>query len=495
MNSGDQNERCEYTVSAQPYGQRPKKDNTAKILTAAACFGALIFIVAGAGLAYFRNTPSYKIGRGLQNLAKEISQSRNPLAEKTGIEELMLMMAEEGSHLDTRINLTSDSLPSGANTIGIDTDCSRDVQVQVMSAETSLSVMNYEFAHLDFYTDNEDFCFSVPELFLEDMYIENENVISQYNGSFLAGLTGPSDAEDFSLDFFPGKERFSQQEWRDTGALMERFASDFEACRNGMIMEKADKGVYRVVLPAEETDRLLQNIMEYYESIYQPGALKERSKEYESLIYSDISILFEINGKNRIENVRLEEPVQVLDGAASISGALSFMGDTRSIDRVEGMLTTERESAEGKEPVLSFQFVQTPSEDRYESELYAEVLDGEDILVEMKYTVDNDAAQDKISRRLSVCDEEENLEITLEGSLDDIVRGESLAFDLDEMTFQWNGRELFRLTGDISIEPLEGEVARRVQKETAFFGMTEKDWWDIVRRIDDEYGGLLQYLW
>ena len=171
------------------------------------------------------------------------------------------------------------------------------------------------------------------------------------------------------------------------------------------------------------------------------------------------------------------------------------MGDTRSIDRVEGMLTTERESAEGKEPVLSFQFVQTPSEDRYESELYAEVLDGEDILVEMKYTVDNDAAQDKISRRLSVCDEEENLEITLEGSLDDIVRGESLAFDLDEMTFQWNGRELFRLTGDISIEPLEGEVARRVQKETAFFGMTEKDWWDIVRRIDDEYGGLLQYLW
>ena len=185
----------------------------------------------------------------------------------------------------------------------------------------------------------------------------------------------------------------------------------------------------------------------------------------------------------------------MLDGAASISGALSFMGDTRSIDRVEGMLTTERESAEGKEPVLSFQFVQTPSEDRYESELYAEVLDGEDILVEMKYTVDNDAAQDKISRRLSVCDEEENLEITLEGSLDDIVRGESLAFDLDEMTFQWNGRELFRLTGDISIEPLEGEVARRVQKETAFFGMTEKDWWDIVRRIDDEYGGLLQYLW
>ena len=56
--------------AVQPYGKRPKRDNTAKILTAAACFGALIVIVAGAGLAYFRNTPSYKIGRGLQNLAK-----------------------------------------------------------------------------------------------------------------------------------------------------------------------------------------------------------------------------------------------------------------------------------------------------------------------------------------------------------------------------------------------------------------------------------------
>ena len=476
--------------AVQPYGQRPKRDNTAKILTAAACFGALIVIVAGAGLAYFRNTPSYKIGRGLQNLAKEISQSRNPLAEKTGIEELMLMIAEEGSHIDTRINLTSDSLPSGANTIGIDTDCSRDVQDQVMSAKTSLSVMNYEFANLDFYTDNEDFCFSVPELFLEDMYIENENVISQYNGSFLAGLTGPSDAEEFSLDFFPGKEGLSQQEWKDTGALMERFAPDFEACRNGMVMEKAGKGVYRVVLPAEETDRLLQNIMEYYGSAGWSGAVEQWQREYESLICSDISILFYISGKNRIESIRFEDPVLLLDRAISISGSFSFQRDARSIDRVTGVIMKDTEV-----PILSFQFLQTPSKDRYESELYVEVLDGEDTLVEMKYTADSDAARDKIDRRLSVRGEEENLEITLEGSLDGIVRGESLAFDLDGMTFQWNGRELFRLTGNIFIEPLEGEVERRVQKETAFFGMTEKDWWDIVRRVDDEYGGLLQYLW
>ena len=502
MDSGCQNERSDqeyrtYIPMEIPIpdrnGRQQKKDSTARILILGACIGALLF-AAGAGIVYFINTPSYKIGRGFRNLAKEIAQSRNPLAEKTGIEELMLMMAEEGFHMDTRINLTSESLPARVNTIGIDADCSRDVKNREMSAGTSISVMNYDFAHLNFYTDNEDFCFSVPELFLENMYFENRNVVSQYNESFWAQLTGPIDAEDFSLDFFPEEgERFSRQDWKDGSGFLERYAADLEACRSGMIIEKAEKGVYRVVLPGKETDHLLQNIMDHYGQANQTGMAGQFRKEYDSLIHSDISILLDINGKNRIENIRLEEPVRLMDGTVSIGGWLSFMGNVRSIDSVVGVITTEGDK--DMEPAATFQFLQTPEAEQYESELYAAVFDGEDTLVEMKYMMASDAVSDQIGRRLSVWNEEESMDILLKGSLDDIVRGESLTLDLEEMTFQWNGKVLFKLTGDFLIEPLTGEAARIVKKETAFFKMTERDWWDIVRRINEEYGGLLRYLW
>lgn len=478
-----------YGSPMQPYGQR-KKDGTAKLLILAACMGALIFAIA-AGIVYFRSTPSYKISRGFRNLEKEIGQSRDPLAEKTGMEDLLLMMTEEGFHIDSRINFTSEILPAGVNTIGIDTDGSRDVEKQEMSAHTSISVMNYEFAHLNFYTDNEAVCFSVPELFLEDMYFENKNVVSQYNESLFAQLTGPVDAQDFSLDFFPEKEeQFSPQDWKNMSGFLERHAADLEACRSGMLLEKAEKGVYRVVLPGAETDHLLQNIWKDSEQAHQADASGRPWKEYDSLISSDIRILFEINGKNRIEAIRLEEPVQLLDGTVSINGWLSFMGDVRSIDEVVGVLMPE--SGEGKEPLATFQYRQTPAPQQYESELYVGVFDEEDSIIEMKYAVESDAALDQISRRLSVRNAEENMEIFLEGSLDDIVRGESFALDLEKMTFQRNGRELFKLTGDLLIEPLTGEDARTVKKENAFFKMTERDWWDIVRRIEKEYGGLLR---
>lgn len=75
-----------------------------------------------------------------------------------------------------------------------------------MSADTSLSVMNYEFAHLNLYADEEALCFSIPELFLENMYIENEDVVSQYNSSIWTDVTGYSDMEDFSFDFLRMKK-------------------------------------------------------------------------------------------------------------------------------------------------------------------------------------------------------------------------------------------------------------------------------------------------
>ena len=88
----------------------------------------------------------------------------------------------------------------------------------------------------------------------------------------------------------------------------------------------------------------------------------------------------------------------------------------------------------------------------------------------------------------------EDIELLLEGSLDDIVRGRSLELELDKLAMNIDGEELFKVTGNVVVGPLDGEVTSTVQKETAFFEMTEEEWLEIAYMIDDEYGGLLNYL-
>lgn len=482
-----------YGAQGQQYlPQQQKKGVSVKILIAVVSVVIVIFTIVGIGTAYFRSTAAYKLGKGAQNLAKEFVQIQDPLMDKLGLEALALMMAEDGSHIDTTINFTAESLYG--TTIGVDTESYKDVPNKQMSADTSVSVMNYEFAHLNFYADEESFCFSIPELFIEDMYIDNENVISQYNQSFLAEVLGISDAEDFSIDLFADTDdRMSIREWKDLDAFAERYEEDFQACREKMVMEKAGKGFYRIVFPAREMDRLLQDLTKTYDQIYEMAGEEQWWKEYDRLIDSDISVLFEISKSNRIESISLETPVAMLDGTASMEASLHFLGDQRSIDRIQGEISVQGE--DGIERAIHYQIVQTARENTYKLDMDVELMEENDSVLRVKYVTNSDADKDDFDMNFSVWDDEEDMELILEGNLDDIVKGRSLLLDLERITFRMDGEELFKITGEILVEPLEDEVTGNVEKKTAFFDMTEDDWLDILYEIDDAYGGFLNYLW
>ena len=488
-----QNEDSPYGPQAQPYiPQKQKKGLAVKILIAAACVVVVVFAVVGIGMAYFRSTPTYKFAKAFLNLGKELEQSRNPLIEKIGIEDISLMMLEEGSHVSTQINFTSESM--FGTTFGIDTECYKDVADKELSAETSISLMNYDFAHMNIYADEETFCFSIPELFMENMYIDNENVISQYNKSFLAEFSGFSDIDDFSLDFFPEpEERLSLREWKSLDSYSERFAEDIKACREKLVMEKVEKGLYRIVYPGREMEQLLQDLMESYDSVYELAGEEQWWKEYDRLIDSDISVLFVINQQNRIESIEFEDPVELLDGMASMKASLHFLGDKRSIDKIQGEISVN--GADGIERSIHLQTIQTPTDDAYTFDMDIELMEEEDSILRMKYVSDSDAVRDEFDMSFSVWNDEDDVEMILQGSLDDIVTGRSLEFDLEEMTFNMDGEELFKITGEVLVEPFDGEVTTTVKKETAFFEMTEDDWFDILYEIDNAYGGWLSYLW
>ncbi len=474
-----------YVPRGQGYGR--------KIAIGIVC-GLAVLIAAGIGaLAYYRSRPAYKIAAGFRNLALEAGDSRNPLTEKIGMDDIAAMMREEGSHVESTLDFTLHHfLPYlDETTFGVDTDFYKDMREKQMSAETSLSLMNYDFAHLNLYADEEVFCFSLPELFLENLYIENENVVSQYNQSILADGT-PSDMEDFSIDLFAESGQASLWDAESWMAARE-IQPDISACREAMTLEKVEKGVYRVTFPRKESDRLLKSILEHYGAM--PEDDLEDLKSYRELVLSDVSFLLEIGKGNRIESIMLEEPVEMLDGAGRLDAELFFLGEERSIDKIQGKFTAYAGDDVDTPLAVVWQIQQTADDEIYRVDMDMKLDEDGETTNKIKVVLDCDAVKDTVSLDCSVKDEWSEMQLVLEGSIDDYVTGESVEFSLDRAAFNIGGEDFLKLTGDISIEPLQGTIEPSVRPEKAFFDLSWEEWYDIIAQIDDAYGSLLDSLW
>lgn len=482
-----------------PNGQ--KKGTGVKIAIGIACAVVLLIVVSVGALAYYRSTPSYKVRKGLENLGKELIATKNPLTEKLGLNDILTMMQEDGSHVETEINFTMAIPILGDTTFGVDTDFYKDMHAKELNADTSLSVMNFDFAHLSIYANDEVFCFSLPELFLEDMYIENENVVSQYNNSILADGS-EIDIDDFSINLFAdeadGDARITLRDWRNLSKALGDFEKDFAAFQNAMTIEKAEKGLYRVTYPAKETDRMIKSLLENYGELSGTGEVLDEWKEYKTLVLSDVNLLFEINSRNRIDSIVLENPVEVLDGEASFEAEIFFMGESRSIDKVQGKLVGNGVDGYTREAIWQVQ--QVSSDDEYNMDMDFKWTEEGKTQVKMKFVVDCDAVKDKFDITLTVKDDEMEMDVILESRIDDYEKGESMEIDLDEvsLSYIYDAEEevVFKISGDILIEPLQGAIKPSAEPETAFFEMSENDWEDIIDQLGNTYGSLLgSLLW
>lgn len=474
--------------------QGNNKGPAVKIIAGVACAFVSILVVAIGIAGYLRSRPSYKIVKGFQNLGREISQARNPLLEKIGYEELSLMMRQEGGHVNSSLDFSMDVPMFGSTTLGIDTDLYKDMQAKELNADTSFSMMNYDFAHLDIYADEDVFCFSIPELFLEDMYINNENVVSQFNQSILADGGYTDDMEDFSIELFAGEdEQTALDLWRNYEAVYERFGEELDACREGMKIEKAGKGLYRITFPAKETNRLFKKFAQSYGDVYGMKEDMALFMEYDEVISSDVSLLFEISGRNRIESIMLENPAAMLDGNLMVEAEIFFMGEERSIDKIQGKILA---SADGNgERKALWQIQQNALQHIYQFDMDIKLSEDENTVGKMKLTANCNEQQNQFDAVFSMEDEETDMEISAEGNIEDVVKGEKLKLYLDQVAFSMDDEELFRITGDVLVEPLKDEVKRTADAKTAFFEMTYDDWLGIIEQLDDAYGSILDYLW
>lgn len=488
----------------------PPKDNKKKTIIIVLCVCAAVLAVILGGWLRHIYSPAYRVQRGLLNLAREAEEMKNPLTEKAGIGAVRQMMAKEGYSADSKLNVTVETgdYYLGEITLGVDTECDKDMERKEMAASTTLSMMNYEFGHMEVYGDDENFCFSVPELLLEDMYIKNEDVTSQYNDSVWRDLFGDMffiyDEERriglrYSIDLFNDKWIFADEDGV-VSAFLEKYASEVEECRRHMTIEKAGTDLYRVSFDPLYFNELVREVLYDYLSYNMAGREQVLGmvSDFDIIANEDISFLFEINRENRIESIRIEEPLSLCQGDLQISGDVYFLGAERSIDKIQGKIgiKTEQEEETSEEEV-TWQVMQSLVSDEYRAESnirYSISQNGEKQNLGLDIDLGCDGRKDSFETDISCKTPFGVLDLTAEGGLSHIQKGESFDLELDEVQLLVDDEELLLIRGEVGVEPLSRRVKQNVKPKTAFFALSEDDWYTWMGDVLDEYDYLLEGL-
>ena len=480
----------------------PPKNHKKTALIVICCVAAVLLAALLGGWLYHTHSAAYKIQKGFLNLMREAEEMKNPLAEKIGADEVRRMLLQDGSHLDSRLNVTTDSY-FGQITLGVDTDCEIDRQEKEMAASTNVSVMNYELASLQMYGDRENFCFSIPELYLEDIYIENENVCRQYNRSVWAHIFGEAEGDDFSIDLFPDAWLFGDEEGVGK-AFLKEYADEIAECRRHMTMEKAGKDLYRVSFDEMYFNELVRQVLYDYVDFTMVGREEAMGiLSYFNVVSSAdrISFIMEINGANRIESIRAEEPLSLCGGRIRLSGDIYFLGEKSSIEKMQGMLAVKDEQQEErKETEIVWQMTQSLELDDYQMEAdikYGFTENGETQNFRLGCEWECDGRKNIFDGKFSVKDTSDGFEMALQasGGFSHIVKGEGFDLELDEMTLCADDEELLLIRGDIGLSPLKRRVKQNVKPKTAFFEMSDREWESIFEKVYRRYENLVQSMY
>lgn len=478
----------------QPYLPQ-KKGHKKGILIAVMSVAAILLLCVGFGWISHVSSPAYKLKKGFENMDKEWAQMRNPLTEKLGADEISRKMMEQGSHIDTQLDFTTDIYGIGEITLGIDTDFYKDVRRKELDARTGISIMNYEFMHFNLYGDEEELCFSIPELFMEDLYIETEDVAKQFNKSMWADpyLFGELE-EDYSINLFPDTPDIETiHSWQELRESLGQYSDHLEECLQNAEIEEAGRGLYRVIFDPMDMNFLLRDLLQSCEDITGQDLYDILSCLQLVDMDEDISLLFELDGSNCIRKIILEAPVSILDHQIELEGELLFEGEKRSIDLIRGQFVLTNEDDEEIEIIWQVDQSLTSDGDTYkmEADVKCRVIDEE---VNLKYKLYCDAQYDEFRVDLSMKDDWFVYVIEAEGRIDDIKPGQSYDLDLSDLSVTMDGERMFKVSGNIKMEPFHGEIKRSAEAETAFFEMTERDFDRILDRIDDKYGSLLDLM-
>ena len=307
--------------------------------------------------------------------------------------------------------------------------------------------------------------------------------------------------EELSIRLFPDLW-FMEDEEGAGNAFLRRYAAQIAECRRHMTIEKAGKELYRVSFDELYFNELVRQILYDYvdfTSLGREEAMGILSYFNVISVSDEVSFLLEIDGQNRIESIRVEEPLPLCQEKMSFYGEVYFLGEKRGIERMQGKIHVKKElEKQTREAEFVWQTVQSMELENYRMEADVKCTftkDGEKRNVRVGGDLQCDGRNNSFESELSVKLPDEETEVRLDGGLSHIVQGSGFNLEVDEFLLSENGEELVKVKGDIRLSPLTRRVEQNVKPRTAFFEMTEREWNAVGERLYREYGYLLDALY
>lgn len=271
-----------------------------------------------------------------------------------------------------------------------------------------------------------------------------------------------------------------------------------------MTMEKAGQDLYRVSFDELYFDDLVREFLYDYVNFTKVGREDAMGilSYYDVVTSADaISFILEIDSANRIESIRLEDPLSLCDGRIKLSGDIYFLGEKRSIEKMQGMITVKNDWQDEKtETEIVWQATQSLELDDYRMETDVKCAfteDGETWNLRLGGELECDGRNNSFDGEFSVKDTSDDFEIAwrASGGFSHIKKGESFDMELDELTLNVEDEELWLVRGDAGLSPLKRRVRQNVKPKTAFFELQEREWDKIFEKVYRDYENLLESIY
>lgn len=484
-----------YAAALQPQPPQKEKKSRAGLIIALVALGILLIgAVVCVVLLLLGDSPQAKIGKGIQNWAKESEDYGSFIGEQLGWEQIQKMMNEESASVNVSMDLTVPDM--GIPTIGIDVNSDIDWTKKQQNTEIDLSISNVQLLQMFISADADRVYLSSPELAENAYSLETEQLGRKFNASAWAEMTGATLDEDLGFELWARADATEETQTAEElfgEEALKRMTEDMEQILQTMTAEATDTSIeierggkkescdgYRVILNKEALNRFLDDMQEEIRSgqygqmvkdrmmdnLGVPADIDEMWEEAVSILdgrfTDDLELIFYLDKKDRIVHMATPEPIRLNTSDIGFAFAVDFNGTERTLDDVSGMIKLIGETPEES---LSIAFTRTAEcgkdiyDNRFEITFTGyDSYSGEEESISAVYSNRWDLNANDFDIAFAIYIDDEKLTVNLEGAFENIRKGEAFTLNIGSASLRMNDETLLKIRGTYKVGPLEGQI-------------------------------------
>ena len=498
------------------------KEHVKKKRIVGVAVAAVLLVAAAVVVVYFARAkmPQWRLTKGLVNLGTELSCYYNPVLAEAELDKLWQKLQSGATHTVAEIDV---SLPGKeVSTLGLKLDKSTDRENRLLKTVGEISMFGKDGLDLEVAMDGEQLYLTLPALSSKALKLDADSLVSGFNDSLLAKITGWSIPEDYLEFIFGDFLEAAGAETTDAGIsdtvrslLAGAFAVGSLGEQGAGLETEADVRDFlaQVEITASGKEISIENSFreinwEGY-TLQLPGeAVNQLFAKLGQILGNDMTVRFKeqllldiyLDRDGRIVRIATPEALTDLESGRKIEFTLDLLGEERTVDAVTMTMYVidETQTQDPKEAEVTLRWMGTPGQrgaSEQNSSLGQSGASGQNstpgqsgasgqngssgsLSLEWKPVRDGvswptagslkvTCAWDYAGKAFVLTGEQQKdgskLACEMTGNLLDVLPGERVQVNVEELQVSKGEKEICSVSGVLMLEPLKEEIVMPVE--------------------------------